>query len=93
MSRTAVANRSTPDMLAAPSLLLQAGLLVEAGQVDLLRVAHVQHVLQKGEVAEHVLVRHLDGERALRPDTFNCNISKNYNTIIVSILSLSHLFS
>ena len=39
--------------------------LVEACEINLLHVSHVENVLQEGKVAEHVLVRHLYRERSL----------------------------
>ena len=55
-------------------------ILVEAGEVDLLDVSHVEDVLEEGEVAEDVLVGHLDGEGSLCSDALHCNyrIDKNH---------------
>ena len=47
--------------------------LVEAGEVDLLDVSHVEDILEEGEVAEDVLVGHLDGEGSLCSDALHCN--------------------
>ena len=51
--------------------LLGEHLLVEPGEVNLLRVAHVEDILKKCEVAEDILVRHLDGKCPLSPNTLH----------------------
>ena len=48
-------------------------ILVEAGEVDLLDVSHVEDILEEGEVAEDVLVGHLDGEGSLCSDALHWN--------------------
>ena len=50
---------------------LGLSVLVEAREVNLLHVAHVENVLQEGEVTEDVLVRHLDREGSLGADAIN----------------------
>ena len=60
------------SMLSALSSLLEV-VLVEAGEVYLLDVSHVEDILEEGEVAEDVLVGHLDGEGSLCSDALHCN--------------------
>ena len=70
MSRYGIAVCSLCSLLL--SSLLEV-VLVEAGEVDLLDVSHVEDVLEEGEVAEHILVGHLDGEGSLGSDALHCN--------------------
>ena len=52
-------------------LLLGQHLLVEPSEVNLLRIAHVEHIFKKCEMAEDILVWHLDRKSSLSPDTLH----------------------
>ena len=51
--------------------LLRQHLFVKPREVNLLGIAHIEYILKKCEMAEDILVRHLDTECPLSPDTFH----------------------
>ncbi len=54
--------------------LVGVAVVVKPREVNLVHVSHVECVLEEGQVAEHVLVRHLDGKGSLRTDPLNCGL-------------------
>ena len=57
---------SLPDMISSLSeRSINQIVLVEACEINLLHVSHVEDILQEGKMTEHVLVWHLYRERSL----------------------------
>ena len=64
-------------------------LLVEASKINFLHISHVENILQKCKMTEHVLVWHLNRECSLCSDALNWNEENVNGVILIMMMSLT----
>ena len=57
--------------------LFRHHLVVKPSKVDLLRIAHVKHILKKCEMTEDILVWHLNRKSSLCSNAVHCGLDVN----------------